>query len=338
MPESQPLYTPKGGIGSLSPQGEWKFMGGTNWVKNIAAPPVPRDVPPTNVTTETPSGTLPPIGDAGTTNVSALSNLRLALRMAAEEAGKERVAGRLEQFQGAGLGRTPGTLGSIADIIRASVKPPVESIFGDVMKGITEANEAKRKELERINELRLEYGSAIPSNVTDLQTAIKLVTPLVDQERKLKLDKLATDQQTDDDVETWAEYIADGGAVGNVPAKIRTAARSRADKLLEERESQAQQEYKDRINFKIERKVSDFDAERESVLLDDDLTVLEQREMLDYIDQIEESAKLQKQQQKKIRTPIPSTGTSAQPRNYISDYSQGGLSGAADVLGKLFRK
>lgn len=86
---------------------------------------------PSSFKEETPAGTLTP-------PTSSLGNLRIALRAAAEEAGKEREASRLEQFQGAGLGRTPGTLGSIADIVRGSVKPGVEQTFSDRMQTFTD--------------------------------------------------------------------------------------------------------------------------------------------------------------------------------------------------------
>lgn len=86
-------------------------------------------VTPSGADRETPAGDLPSLPPSG-----PLGNLRQALRFAAEEAGKERVAGRLEQFGEAGLGRTPGTLGSIADIVRGSVQPRVEQTFSDRMK------------------------------------------------------------------------------------------------------------------------------------------------------------------------------------------------------------
>src|SRR3990167_6636650 len=101
--------------------------------------------------TETPTGYLPPLPKEPVflKPAAPLTNLRTALRAPAEEAGKERVAGRLEQFQGAGIGRTPGTLGSIADIVRGSVRPDVRSIFSDTMTGVKEMQEAKQREIDR---------------------------------------------------------------------------------------------------------------------------------------------------------------------------------------------
>ena len=71
---------------------------------------------PANVNTETPAGDLSslPSANAPTSN---LGNFRIALRAAAEEAGKSRAADRLGQFQAAGLGGgKPGSLGNIAAI------------------------------------------------------------------------------------------------------------------------------------------------------------------------------------------------------------------------------
>lgn len=273
-------------------------------------------------TTETPAESLTP-------KTSSLGNLRIALRAAAEEAGKQRIANRLEQFQGAGLGRTPGTLGSIADIVRGSVKPGVEQTFSDTLAAFKEANEAKQKELDRINELRLEFGSAVPSSVTDLKTALDLVAPLVDKERKLKLEKMADEQAEDNDIESWAESFAKGEvAIGNVPSKIRTAVKVRADAIRTRLEGEAKQEYKDRIAFRLEKKQSDFETERSLVLQDDNLTVVEQREIIDYIDTLEQQQKAAKKAGGKgffnfLKTPAtPATPTpSPTPQGGGSQFS-----------------
>lgn len=105
-----------------------------------------------SVAGETPAGELPSLKSMQTT-AGPLSNLRQALRMAAEEAGKERVAGRLEQLQGAGLGKTPGTLGSLASIIRGSVQPRVEQTFSDTMTAYNE--EQKRQETKKTSALNM---------------------------------------------------------------------------------------------------------------------------------------------------------------------------------------
>jgi len=297
---------------------------------------------------------------------ASLTNLRIALRSAAEEAGKTRMANALGQFGAAGLGKTPGTLGSIADIVRGSAAPSVRGIFSDVMTGVREFQQAKQKEIDRINEmrqndynrandryyaaliretenmydnkqremdrineLRAEFGSAIPANVTDLATALSLIQPLIDAERdldkKIKLadlaKKLKSDQAEDSDIESWAEYIAGGGAVGNVPSSIRTAARVRADQLTDKRELEAKQEYKDKIAFRLERKTTDFETERNLVIQDNNLTTEEQREILDYIDSLEQQQKNAKGQGGLFSFLNPSA--SAAPPPPVPEYGQG---------------
>ncbi len=234
---------------------------------------------------------LPPI-DKG---AGPLGNLRMALRAAAEEAGKARIASRLEQFGVAGLGKAPGTFGNIADIVKKSVQPEVRGIFGDIITSIKEDKEARQKEMERINQLRAEYGSLVPANITDLTTALNLIAPTVDKERRLKLEKMATDQAEDNDIESWAESFAKGEIViGAVPSKIRTQVKVRADAIKTRLETEAKQEYQDRIAFRLEKKTSDFETERSLVLQDDNLTVVEQREIIDYIDTLEQSQKAAK--------------------------------------------
>lgn len=249
---------------------------------------------PTTPGEETPAGTLPSIG--GPTAPGPLGNLRLALRSAAEEAGKKRIAGRLEQFGEAGLGKTPGTLGDIANIIKRSVQPTVQQTFSDVMKAYEEANEAKKKELDRINELRLEFGSVVPSNITDLTTALDLVAPLVDKERKLRLDKLLQDQQGDNDIESAAEFVANGGSLSQIGgnADYKAKVRIRANEIREELEVKKIQEEKDLIAFRIERKISTYETERSQYAVDERLTAEERRMMIDYIDSLEQSKKASK--------------------------------------------
>ena len=247
--------------------------------------------------TETPAGSLDqtPVQDNAAKNIGDLGNLRIALREALNEASRKRVESNFARISGAGLTSTPGTIGSIVDLIRGGIKPGVEQTFSDIVTSYKDASEAKRKEIERIQDLRKEFGSAVPSNITDLNTALDLVAPLVDKERKVKLDKLQQDQAEDNDIESWAESFAKGEiAIGNVPAKIRTAVKVRADAIKAKLEIEAKEEYKSRIAFRIEKKVSDYETERALVTQDDNLTVKEQREVIDYIDSIEQTEKASK--------------------------------------------
>ena len=235
-----------------------------------------------------------PVQDQGAKAVGDLGNLRTALRSALNEAARKRVENQFRQVAPLSEG-VPGTIGAVVDMIRSGVKTPVETTFSDIMTTFKDASEAKQKELDRINQLRLEFGSAVPSSVTDLKTALDLVAPLVDKERKLKLEKMAQDQAADNDIESWAESFAKGEvAIGNVPSGIRTQVKVRADAIKTKLETEAKQEYKDRIAFRLEKKTSDFETERSLVLQDDNLTVVEQREIIDYIDTLEQSAKATK--------------------------------------------
>ena len=249
-----------------------------------------------------PPGSLPKEGTAdaggitptGTDVGGNLANLRIALRTALNEAGRNRVARNYQQVAPLSQG-VPGTIGSVVDMIRSGVKSPIETTFSDIMAGYKDATELQRKELDRINDLRLEFGSAVPANVTDLKTALSLVAPLVDRERKVKLDKLAQDQIEDEDIETWAQGLADGTyKPGNIPAKIRTRAVVRADVLRKDLEVKSKEEYKSKIAFRLERKTSNFEVERSLVVQDDNLNVAEQREIIDYIDSLEQQEKASK--------------------------------------------
>ena len=234
--------------------------------------------------------------EKGAEAVGDLGNLRIALREALNEAGRKRIENSFKMVAPFATG-TPGTIGSVVDMIRAGVKSPIETTFSDIVASFKDASEAKQKEIDRINELRKEFGSAVPSSVTDLKTALDLVAPLVDKERKIKLDKMASEQAEDNDIESWAESFAKGEIViGNVPSKIRTAVKVRADVIKTRLEGEAKQEYKDRIAFRLEKKTSDFETERSLALQDDNLTVVEQREVIEYIDTLEQQFKAAKKQ------------------------------------------
>lgn len=244
-----------------------------------------------------PAGGLAPASqtaDQGSTNVGDLANLRIALREALNEASRKRVENNFRAVAPFTTG-VPGTIGGVVDMIRGGIKPTIEQTFSDIVTAYKDVSEAKKKEIERIQDLRKEFGSAVPSSVTDLNTALDLVAPLVDKERKLKLDKMASDQTEDNDIESWAESFAKGEIViGNVPSKIRTRVKIRADAIKTKLEEDAKKEYKDRIAFRIEKKVSDYETERALITQDDNLTVAEQREVIDYIDSLEQMEKATK--------------------------------------------
>ncbi|MEK9194622.1 MAG: hypothetical protein AAB884_02320, partial [Patescibacteria group bacterium] len=99
----------------------------------------------------------------------------------------------------------------------------------------------------------------------------------------------------DNDIESWAESFAKGEiAIGNVPSKIRTQVKVRADAIRDKLEEEAKKEYQDRIAFRLEKKTSDFETERTLVLQDNNLSVIEQRDVLEYIDSLEQQQKAAK--------------------------------------------
>ncbi|HEA84519.1 MAG TPA: hypothetical protein ENI04_00870 [Candidatus Wildermuthbacteria bacterium] len=63
-----------------------------------------------------------------------LSNFRVALRAALNEAGRRRAQSRFEQIQPIAEGLPPGSLGGVANLIRQGIRGPIETVFGDVMK------------------------------------------------------------------------------------------------------------------------------------------------------------------------------------------------------------
>jgi hypothetical protein len=83
-------------------------------------------------------------------------------------------------------------------------------------------------------------------------------------------------------------------SVGNVPSNIRTAVKVRSDAIRTNLEADAKKEYQDRIAFRLEKKTSDFETERSLAITDDNLSVAEQREILDYIDSLEQAQKASK--------------------------------------------
>jgi len=254
-------------------------------------PPIPPVVPSGPVDT----GGAPAV-PAGTGGVGDLGNLRLALRAALSEATQTQAGSRIKALspllEG---GAAPNVITAALGLAQKGLAQTEESIFGDIMAGYRDATEARQKEIDRINELRAEYGSAVPSSVTDLTTALDLIAPTVDKERKTRLEKMASDQAEDNDIESWAESFARGElSIGNVPSKIRTAVKVRADAIKTKLEGEAKEEYKSRIAFRLEKKTSDFEIERALATQDENLTVQEQRGLIDYIDGLEAAQKASK--------------------------------------------
>jgi hypothetical protein len=178
------------------------------------------------------------------------------------------------------------------------------------MEGYKDATEAKKKELDSINELRLEYGSAIPNSVTDLKTAIDFATPLIDkknaldrQEAQARISKMQQEVVEANDIDSWAYDVAqDPAYISKVPANLKNAVKVRADELKKQMETEMDTELKDNMKFSVEQKTQDFDGLRIIVInggslgnIDlSSLSTEERRSYLDYLDQLEEEQKAQK--------------------------------------------
>ena len=265
--------------------------GGATNIPGATPPPVAGGAPAPAL----PSGGLAP-ASAGTNMAGDLGNLRIALREALNEAGRKRVENNFKALGGLASGAAPGSIGSIVDLVRGGIKAPVETTFSDIIAGYRDATEAKQKEIDRINELRAEYGSLVPSNVEDLATALDLIAPSVDAERRAKLAKVASDQAEDNDIESWAESFAKGEiSIGNVPAKIRTAVKVAADKVKLRLASELDTELKSQIQLRVEKKLMDYEAVRSAIIgggqigsiVLSGLTAKEQRDYIDYVDGLE---------------------------------------------------
>jgi len=228
---------------------------------------------------------------AGAMATSELGNLRVALRSALNEAGASRMASQYSQIAPL-AGGVPGTLGSVVNMIRSNVQAPVESVFGDITTAWREDMAAQDKEKARIQELRIEFGSAIPSTVTSLDEAIGYVTPLVDKENNLRLAKLQEEQAVDNDVDTWARYIVDGGSPTAIKDEnLRTKALARSQVIINERETKAKQEYIDGLKFDKERGKKTYEDLRQKVINQEGFTYENRNEMINYIDKMEADEK-----------------------------------------------
>lgn len=264
---------------------------------------------PTNVAAETPAGDLA----TGTPQPGGkLSNLRLALRKALTEAGRKRIETNLGVASPLIKGAVPGSLGGIVNLVRTGVQTSVQDAYQTTVEEMEREDEAKAKELGKIQELRLEYGSAIPSNITSLDDAIAFVEPLVDEERKLKLKKLKEDQDIDNDVESYATSYANGEiAITSVPQGIRSQVLARSKVLGEELQGKLKTEYQDGVTFRFEQGITDFNTERQRVINGEEtpdgfdlsgLAPAERREYLDWLD-------AQEEEQKAAKKPKPKPGT-----------------------------
>lgn len=247
-------------------------------------------LPASGPAVESPAGALDTAGTQAPAaqSVSSLANLRIALRSALEEAGKNRMANAYGQA-GALTGGVPGTLGSVVDMIRQSTQPAVESVYNTTVAAWREDMDAKEKEKSRIQELRLEYGSAIPAGVTSLDDAIAMITPLVDKERAMKLSKMQEEQSTDNDIESWAQAVADGSVkITSVPSNIRTAVQVRSAALAKENQDAMSQELKDRMSYLVGNGLKTYEDLRNEINIGGsignfDLSTLTTAEMNDYI-------------------------------------------------------
>lgn len=125
---------------------QYKDQGGAASSANMKFPDVVAGLPPgagapATVGAETPAGSL-----NTDTTASPLGNLQLALRDALNEAGRRRVEKDLGAISGVVEGATPGSMGSIVNLIRNSVSTPVESVFKDI---ITAKEKEQELEVER---------------------------------------------------------------------------------------------------------------------------------------------------------------------------------------------
>jgi LysM repeat protein len=270
------------------------------------------------------SGSLDPastVQGGAAQRTSSLGNLRIALRAALNEAGKERMATQYSQVAPL-AGGVPGTLGGVVNMIRANLKSPIESVFSDITTTWKEDAAAAEKEKGRIQELRVQFGSAIPAGVTSLDEAIGYVTPLVDKENSAKLAKLQQEQVVDNDVEGWAASVAAGESIGSVPMAIRTKVRNRANVLIEEAKTKTKTEFENTLELFAEKKWLTYDDMRTAIssggkIGNFDLSTLngdEMREFTDYVDGLELKSK---------------GGKSSGGNNFLGNLFGGGQSTAA---------
>lgn len=83
----------------------------------------------------------PIVQDVGAKTIGDLTNFRLSLREALNEAARKRVEDNFKAIAPLSS-NVPGTIGSVVDLIRSSVKTPVETTFSDVLKVYEEQKKA----------------------------------------------------------------------------------------------------------------------------------------------------------------------------------------------------
>lgn len=189
------------------------------------------------------------------TGMENLGNLKTVLRDALNEAARNRIAKSYEQVAPI-AGGVPGSIGSVVSMIKGSVQTPVETIFAEGIQTFRDANEARQVEIDTINKLRLEYGSAIPANVTTMNEAMKYVKPLVDEERRLRLSDLRRSIEDTNDIESGAiQYADQEGKMTGITGtnEYKSKVRIRGQEIMKEREQK---------NIDSERRINAAQLER----------------------------------------------------------------------------
>jgi hypothetical protein len=181
---------------------------------------------PTSVEEETSTGTLSSLGGGasetagsgaetagGTLTTTDMNNLSQALKAALSEAGqtvaKQRMTAMSGMVEG---GAAPNVINMAIGLAQSGLRQTQADVFGDILTTYKENIAMKQREQEQINNLRLQFGTAIPKSVDSLSEALDYVTPLVDEERRLEiaglkksLEDVKTEETlTDDD---WYKLI-----------------------------------------------------------------------------------------------------------------------------------
>lgn len=270
--------------------------------------------------------------------ISPLGSLRIALRAALNEAGQRRTAGNFSALGDLTEGLPPGSMRSVVDLIRGSTAPAIETVFSDIVSGFEAELESKRKEKEKIQELRLEYGSAIPAGVTSFDEAIKYAEPLIDEERRLALEDDRAELAEEGDIDGYAICLAQGGTASScgIPNKYRADAQIRAEEYILKEKEAAFTDEKKKISDRISRKASTYAQEREQIWANANLSFDEQRDLIDYIDTLETIAKTGKGPMSVYNPPAPNitAAPSSGNRPKVNPFDltgSGQQSGGADV-------
>ncbi len=84
--------------------------------------------------------------------VTELGNFRTALKGALNEAARARTEARFKQLAPYS-GTTPGTMGSVVDMIRGSINTPVEQTFSDVFSTFKDVSDQRVKSMDKMRDL-----------------------------------------------------------------------------------------------------------------------------------------------------------------------------------------